>query len=98
MNVNELRFGSPEKLPPRPHVELAAPQTKPDTSAGESASNDPSTVRHARDSEVVRLVRKLQEHPPIRAELVSLAKQKLADGEYLTRTAAAQTVAAMLGD
>ncbi len=76
MNVNELRFGLPEKIPQRPHIQPGGAGGKTETFAAEPAAGDPSTVRHTRDAEVVRLVQKLNDAPEVRPDIVSLSKTK----------------------
>jgi hypothetical protein len=63
--------------------------------AGHEAANVGATG-YARSAELSELLSRLQQFPETRPEAIQAARQRLADGYYLSRSAAIQTAHAIL--
>lgn len=86
--------------PHRPRIDLAR-GTRPESgTASVNASSPPaqgSSAVSSGASETVRLLGQLRAVPEIRTGLMEQVKTRLEHGAYLTRDAAEQTAAALLG-
>ena len=97
VNINDFPGGSPERIPDR------TPKVKPPHFAADQVLNqrtgETENVRHTErkpDPEVLQLVQKLSQSPEIRLDRIEEVQQKLASGDFLTRSAAEATADAFL--
>lgn len=87
--------------PHRPRTDLAR-ETRPESGTAAVNASSPSAAGPAAvssgASETVRLLEQLRAVPEIRTGLMEQVKTRLEQGAYLTRDAAEQTAATLLGN
>ena len=98
MNINDFGSGLPDRIRSSankittPHVQFSSAQA---TEKGQSL--DQATVLHARDPEVVQLVKQLNDSPEVRQDKLAAIQQQIESGAYFTRETAEQTAQRILG-
>jgi hypothetical protein len=76
-------------------TDVTRPAPQPTPAASGSAATDPGSASYVPSSELSELLSRLREFPEIRPEMVDAARARLAEGHYLSRSAAVQTAAAI---
>jgi hypothetical protein len=96
MEMREFGSHMPVNRPPR--ATEVRPNSVPAAHPSRSAAVDGDLTSHSPAPELEELMSRLSELPATRAEAIQGARDRLAEGYYLTRTAAVRAAGAILAE